>query len=77
MYQFREVECPNCNHVFVWLNGPSGNRYRLYRRKGVEEELFSTVCPCCSLEIVIPSDLHTGIDIQDEAIEQFAAVRGI
>lgn len=77
MYRFKEVQCPKCKHTFVWLQEPHGNSYCLYRRKGVEEELFSTTCPRCSLEMVIPSDLHNGIDIQDDMIEQFATVRGI
>ena len=77
MYKFKEVECPKCNHRFAWLEAPCGNSYCLYRRKGVNEELFSTVCPQCDLEMVVPADEHTGIAIADETIELFSTVRGI
>lgn len=77
MYKFKEVECPKCNHRFAWLEEPNGNSYYLYRRKGVNEELFSTVCPQCGLEMVVPGDGHTGIAIADETIELFSTVRGI
>lgn len=77
MYKFKGVECPKCNHRFAWLEEPNGNSYCLYRRKGVNEELFSTVCPRCGLEMVVPSDEHTGISITDESIELFSTVRGI
>lgn len=77
MYKFKEVECPKCNHRFTWLEEPNGNSYCLYCRKGVNEELFSTVCPRCGLEMVVPSDEHTGISITDESIVLFSTVRGI
>lgn len=77
MYKFKEVQCPKCKHIFVWLNEPHGNSYCLYRRKGVEEELFTTTCPECSLEMVVPHDSHEGIDILDEKIEFYSTVRGL
>lgn len=76
-YKYYEVQCPCCKHIFTWLKEPSGNSYYLYRRKGVEEELFSTVCPKCNLEMVIPDGLSVGIEIQNEIIEQFDTIRGI
>ena len=77
MYKYKEVRCPKCNHIFVWLEQPQGNSYCLYRRKGYEEEMFSTTCPNCSLEMVIPSESHNGIDIRDDMVEQFATLRGL
>jgi len=77
MYKFKEVECSKCNHRFAWLEEPSGNSYCLYRRKGIDEELFSTVCPQCGLEMVVPSDKHMGIAVTDKAVELFSTVRGI
>ena len=77
MYKFKEVECPECNHRFAWLEQPSGNSYCLYRRKGIDEKLFSTVCPQCGLEMVVPSDKHMGIAVADKAVELFSTVRGL
>lgn len=74
MYKFKEVQCPKCKHLFAWLIEPIG---KIYRRKGIDEELFSTVCPNCALEMAIPSDSHEGIDVQDDRIEQISAIRGI
>ena len=56
---------------------PHGNSYYLYRRIGVDEELFSTPCPKCSLEMVIPDDVSLGIDIEDELVELRGSVSGI
>ena len=77
MYKFRQVKCPKCKHTFMWLDQPNGVSYCLYRRKGVEEELISTTCPKCNLEMVVPEDVLDGIAINDEAIELFATLRGI
>lgn len=77
MYKYRQVRCPKCRHVFVWLNEPTGTSYRTYRRKGFDEELYSTTCPKCNLEIAVPLDTLDGIDIDDTAIEIFATYRGI
>ena len=77
MYRFRQVKCPNCKHIFMWLNEPTGTSYCLFRRKGVEEELFSTTCPKCNLEMVVLDDVLEGIDIAGEAIELFSTIRGL
>ena len=76
-YKFKEVRCPSCGHVFTWLEMPPGNSYCVYRRKGVDEELFSTVCPQCNLEIVVPDGSHEGISIEDSNIELCGTMRGI
>ena len=77
MSKYREVKCPGCGHQFVWLVAPHGNSYYLYRRKGVDEELFSTPCPKCSLDMVIPDDVALGIDIKDNTVELRGSVRGL
>lgn len=76
-YKFREIKCPSCKHKFAWLEKPFGNSYNVYRRKGIDEELFSTICPNCSLEMVIPKDMIIGIDINDSEIELYGTMRGI
>lgn len=75
--KYRQVKCPNCKHIFMWLYGPTEASYCLYRRKGVKEELLSTICPKCNLKMVVPDDALGGINIADEAIELFATVRGL
>lgn len=77
MYKFREIECPFCKHHFTWLEEPNGNSFCLYRRKGRNEELFSTVCPKCNLEMIVPDGQSVGIDIKDRKVEMFATVRGL
>lgn len=77
MYKYRQVQCPKCKHKFLWLEGPTGNSYCLYRRIGKNEKLHNTTCPKCSLELVVPSDSIEGIDIKDKSVELYATVRGI
>lgn len=77
MYRYRQVQCPKCKHIFMWLDAPLGVSYCLYRRKGIEEELYSTSCPKCNLEMVVPGDVLEGIDISSDTVELFSTVRGI
>ena len=55
----------------------TGPSHCIFRRKGTDEELESTVCPKCGLEMVVLSDVLEGIDIRDENIETVCAIRGI
>jgi endogenous inhibitor of DNA gyrase (YacG/DUF329 family) len=77
MYKYRQVKCPRCKHIFMWLDAPMGASYCLYRRRGSEEELYSTTCPKCNLEMIVPGNVIEGIDINCEAVELFSTVRGI
>lgn len=77
MYKYRQVQCPKCKHIFMWLEGPTGSSYCIYRRKNRDEEIFSTTCPKCNLKMVVPSDTVEGIDINDEAIILSSTLRGI
>lgn len=77
MYKYRQVQCPKCDHIFMWLEGPTGTSYCLYRRKGENEELHNTTCPKCNLEMVVPSNSIKGIDINDSSVELFTTIRGI
>ena len=69
---------PQCNHVFIWIEyadlPPS---YCVYRRKGIDEELGSTHCPKCNCKMIAPSDLTTGISVENENVELIGTVRGI
>ncbi len=78
MHHFREIECPNCQHQFVLMEHTyNGSIYKIYRRKGYNEELESTTCPKCNTEMVVLKDLHAGIDINDDSIEVASVLRGI
>lgn len=79
MDHFYELKCPCCGHRFVWYEGTDKNSSGtlLYRRKGFKEELLSTPCPKCSVELAVLTDSHTGIPIQDDSIEVAAHIRGI
>ena len=78
MYKFIEITCPNCNHQFVWLEHTyKGTNYKLYRRRGHDELLESTICPKCNTEMVVLKNSHNGISIEDDLIEVAGTVRGI
>ena len=78
MYKCRQVQCPKCNHTFMWIEyADLPSSYNVYRRKGVDEELGSTHCPKCNCEMIIPSDIKSGISIEDDAVELVGTVRGI
>lgn len=78
MYKYRQVECPLCGHIFMWIEyadlPPS---YNVYRRKGIDEELGSTHCPKCNCEMIVPSELSTGISVENESVELRGTIRGI
>ena len=78
MYNCRQVQCPRCNHNFMWIEyadlPPSHN---VYRRKGAVEELGSTHCPKCNCQMIVPSDSKTGISVEDESVELRGTVRGL
>ncbi len=78
MYRFYKIKCPRCGHQFVWLEGTcKGSGFYLYRRKGFDEELESTPCPKCDVEMAVLTDSLEGICIQEESIEIAGTVRGI
>ena len=76
---YRHVECPLCGHIFMWKKEPvfRGNSYRMYKRKGFDEELENAICPKCCLEMVVPNDSLKGIDIKSENIEIAYTSRGL
>jgi hypothetical protein len=48
-YKVREVECGDCQHVFMWINDFSGRRYeRFDGKKGC-----LAVCPKCGKGIIV------------------------
>ena len=78
MLRYRQVQCPLCDHIFLWQRASyTGPGCDIYRRTGRNEELESTYCPKCGFEMVVAEDLLEGIDIQDEKLERISAIRGI
>ena len=78
MLKCRQVQCPKCKHVFMWIeHADLPSSYNVYRRKGIDEELGSTRCPMCCCEMIIPSDIKLGISIEDDTVEHMGTVRGI
>ena len=78
MYKCRQVQCPVCGHVFMWIEyadlPPS---YNVYKRNGIDEELGSTHCPKCNCKMIVPDDSKIGISVKDETVELKGTVRGI
>lgn len=78
MYKYRQIECPLCGHIFMWIEyADLPPNYNVYRRKGVDEELGSTHCPKCNCEMIVSNDSKRGISVEDEVVELRGTVRGI
>lgn len=78
MYKCRQIQCPRCEHIFMWFeHADLPLSYNVYGRKGVDEELGSTYCPKCNCEMIAPSELTTGIPVENESVELRGTVRGI
>ena len=78
MFKCRQIQCPVCDHAFMWIEyadlPPS---YNMYKRNDVEEELRSTHCPKCHCEMIVPDNSRVGISVNDENVELIGTVRGI
>jgi len=78
MYNFYEIECPNCKHQFVWLEHTyKGSIYKVYRRMGHDEVLESAKCPKCDIEMVVIKETHSTIDVKDDSVEVIGSMHGI
>ncbi len=76
-YEYREVKCPWCGHVFMWIeNAEEGIVIYLYRLKETGERAGAAVCPKCGRKMVVLDDVFEGVDINDDKIE-WIGVRGI
>ena len=77
MYNYRQVKCPRCNHLFMWIeNEDKPRRYSIYRRKGRDEMLLSTKCPKCNCKMVVAGDSLVGLYENDEKVEEIGIVEG-
>ncbi len=69
-YEYREVQCPWCDHIFMWnkhgVERPVFQRYRLIETR---EALDTAKCPKCGMEIIVLDHVLTGIDLDDDSVE--------
>ena len=72
MYKFRKVQCPLCEHIFMWWE--HGGDGFAYNRKNVNEKLRSTLCPKCDFSMVVLPNTLIGADPDDPMIEKIAAM---
>jgi len=75
-YEYREVKCPWCGHVFMWNKNGFDITIHEYRLKETGEVVKRTTCPKCSMEMIVMEHILEGIDIKDDRIEAFG-IRGI
>ena len=70
-YEYREVKCPWCDHIFMWnKNGGEGLVIHGYRLKSSGEYVRKAKCPCCEMDMLVLNHELTGIDVDDERIEK-------
>ena len=78
MYKCRQIQCPACDHIFMWIEyADLPTSYNVYKRKNRDEELGSTHCPKCNCEMIAPDNSTVGISVGDENVELKCTVRGI
>ena len=69
-YEYREVKCPWCDHIFMWQkNSGEGLIIHEYRLKETKELVEKAKCPKCSMDMVVLDHILEGIDVQDDRIE--------
>ena len=76
-YEFREVKCPWCGHIFMWnKNEGEGLRTHEYRLKETGEYLGNPKCSKCDIGMVVLDSVLEGIDPKDERVRSIG-IRGI
>lgn len=76
-YEYRQVKCPWCEHVFMWNNNErEGLIVHLYRLKETKKYVEEAKCPKCQEKMLVLPHILEGIDTDDERIEVIG-VRGI
>lgn len=76
-YKFREVKCPECEHIFMW-NKDGEERLAIYeyRIKATGERVEKAKCPCCGKYMLVMEHVLLGIEVDDERFEKIG-IRGI
>ncbi len=76
-YEYREVKCPWCGHVFMWnKDGKEGISVLLYRLRETKEFVKEAKCPKCEEKMVVLPHIFEGVDVNDKRIEAIG-IRGI
>ena len=69
-YEYREVKCPWCDHVFMWnKDGREGFIIHMYRLKENGQYVEEATCPKCEMRMIVLDKVFEGIDIDDDRIE--------
>ena len=70
-YEYREVKCPWCDHVFMWnKDGGEGTVIHEYKLKSTGEYVEKTKCPSCEMDMLVVEHILSGIDTDDEMVEK-------
>ena len=69
-YEYREVKCPWCDHVFMWHKNGDEWGYYQYRLKENGKHVGNTTCPQCSMEIIVLEHVFEGLSVDDDRIER-------
>ncbi len=72
MIQYRNVQCPYCDHVFMFHkdSGEWGLGLYPYRMKDTGEPLWNAVCPKCGEELLVKEHELLAMDPNDERVEK-------
>ncbi len=76
-YKYREVKCPQCEHIFMWSN-TTRESYVVYEYRIKETGAYveKAKCPKCAADMLVLEHVLEGIDLKDDRIETIG-VRGI
>ena len=76
-YEYREVKCPWCEHIFMWnKDGREGLIIHEYRLKETGKFVEKAKCPKCDMDMIVLEHILEGIDTKDDRIETIC-VKGI
>ena len=76
-YEYREVQCPWCDHIFLWRkNSGEGLILHKYRLKTTGEYVETTKCPLCNMEMAVLEHILTGVDQGDSRLESITGITG-
>ena len=54
IYEYREVKCPWCEHVFMWnKNAREGLVLHKFRLKSTGEPVEDANCPQCGMKMIV------------------------
>ena len=72
-YEYREVKCPWCGHIFMWEKHGAHDLESsifLYTLKTTGEEFVEAKCPSCERRMLVLDHILEGIDNDDDRFEK-------